>query len=203
MTPAHSALPGHGRLVGKLLLLVAAAFAFGFALVPLYNVLCAATGFNGKTAERKVIRDGIAVGGLVAASPAPSRIDTARTVTVEFTGTVMPGLPWDMRPLTASLDLHPGEMRQVNYLVRNTSDRSIVGQAVPSVTPGQAAQHFEKLDCFCFARQTMAPGEAREMPLTFIVKPELDKDIRNITLSYAFFSVDRPSPTSHPYQEAR
>ena len=77
MTPAHSALPGHGRLVGKLLLLVAAAFAFGFALVPLYSVLCAATGFNGKTAERKVIRDGIAVGGLVAASPAPSRIDAA------------------------------------------------------------------------------------------------------------------------------
>lgn len=203
MTQAQPVLPGHGRLVGKLLLLVAAAFAFGFALVPLYNVLCAATGFNGKTAERKVVRDGIGVGGLVAAGPAPSRIDAARTVTVEFTGTVMPGLPWDMRPLTASLDLHPGEMQQVKYLVRNTSDRSIVGQAVPSVSPGQAAQHFEKLDCFCFAQQTMAPGEAREMPLTFIVKPELDKDIRSITLSYAFFSVDRPRATPITSQEAR
>lgn len=203
MDHAHPAPVGHGRLVGRLVLVVAAAFAFGFALVPLYNVLCEATGFNGKTGDKKVIRDGIGVGGLAAASRAPSRIDATRTVTVEFTGTVMPGLPWDMRPLTVSLDLHPGELQQVKYLVRNTSDRTIVGQAVPSVTPGQAAQHFEKLDCFCFAQQTFAPGESRELPLTFIVKPELAKDIRNITLSYAFFSVDKPSPTPTTPRESR
>ena len=203
MDHVHPAPASHGRLVGRLVLLVAAAFAFGFALVPLYNVLCEATGFNGKTADRKAIREGIGIGGLATSVAAPSRIDATRTVTVEFTGTVMPGLPWDMRPLTLSLDLHPGELQQVKYLVRNTSDRTIVGQAVPSVTPGQAAQHFEKLDCFCFAQQTFAPGESRELPLTFIVKPELDKDIRNITLSYAFFSVDKPNATPTTPREAR
>ena len=86
--------------------------------------------------------------------------------------------------------MHPGELQQVSYLVRNTSDRTITGQAVPSVTPGQAAQHFEKIECFCFEQQTLAPGEAREMPLAFIVKPEVDRDIAHITLSYAFFSIE-------------
>jgi cytochrome c oxidase assembly protein subunit 11 len=166
--------------------LVAASFAFGFALVPLYDVLCEATGFNGKTrpgqtGSWRYRRPGMA---------APSRIDRSRIVTVEFTGTVMPGLPWEMRPLTPSLDLHPGELQQATFLVRNTSDKTIVGQAVPSVSPGQAAQHFEKLDCFCFSQQTLAPGETRELPLTFIVKPEIDEQIRTVTLSYAFFNVD-------------
>jgi cytochrome c oxidase assembly protein subunit 11 len=173
--------PNHRKLVVRLLLLVAAAFAFGFALVPLYNVLCQVTGLNGRT------KDGIGAGGMVNSKPA-SRIDTSRVVTVEFTETVMPGLPWEIKPLTRSLDLHPGELHQVTYLVRNLSDKPIVGQAVPSVTPGQAAQHFDKLDCFCFRQQTLAPGEAREMPLTFVVKPEIDTDIRTVTLSYAFFS---------------
>lgn len=183
--PSPLASPAVRRLVGRLLLAVALSFGFGFAMVPLYDVLCKVTGLNGKTA-------GFAAGGLAGAEPAPSRIDRTRTVTVEFTGTVMPGLPWDMRPLTTSLELHPGELQQVRYLVRNTSDRPIVGQAVPSVSPGQAAQHFQKLDCFCFKQQTLAPGEAREMPLTFIVKPEIAGDIRAITLSYAFYNVDEP-----------
>jgi cytochrome c oxidase assembly protein subunit 11 len=172
-------------LVLKLLAIVAAAFAFGFALVPLYDVLCAATGFNGKTSHGK-----LGVGGIAGPAAAPSRVDATRIVTVEFTGTVMPGLPWEMRPLTASLDLHPGELHQARFLVHNSSDKAIVGQAVPSVSPGQAAQHFEKLDCFCFSQQTLAPGETRELPLTFIVKPEIDESIRTVTLSYAFFNVD-------------
>lgn len=182
----NAAAPSHKRLIGKLLAVVAAAFAFGFALVPLYDVLCAATGFNGKTDGKAA--NGFALGGLGKAVEPASRIDRTRTVTVEFTGTVMPGLAWDMRPLTVSMDLHPGELQQVKYLVRNTSDKPIVGQAVPSVTPGQAAQHFEKIDCFCFAQQTLAPGETKELPLTFILKPEIDKDIRHVTLAYAFFN---------------
>jgi cytochrome c oxidase assembly protein subunit 11 len=182
-------MPGrHAALVKKLLLLVVGAFVFAFALVPLYNVLCEATGFNGKTSGKK---NGFAAGGLASdAQAAPSRIDRSRLVTVEFTGTVMPGLPWEIRPLTASLELHPGEMQQVRYLVRNTSDRPITGQAVPSVTPGQAAQHFEKIECFCFNQQALAPGESKEMPLVFVVKPDMDRDVRHITLSYAFFSID-------------
>jgi cytochrome c oxidase assembly protein subunit 11 len=178
----------HRKLVAKLLVAVVATFAFGFALVPLYDVLCAVTGFNGKT---EVKRDGFGVGGLSSAQDnlaPPSRIDRSRTVTVEFTGTVMPGLAWDMRPLTFNLEVHPGELHQVMYLVRNTSDRAITGQAVPSVSPGKAAQHFDKVDCFCFSQQLLAPGESKELPLTFIVKPEMDSDIRHVTLSYAFFN---------------
>lgn len=197
-TPAR-----HNRLIGKLLLMVAGAFVFAFALVPLYDVLCAATGFNGKTAGQGVIRDGFGVGGLQTATAPASKVDTGRTVRVEFTGTVMPGLPWDMRPLTISLDIHPGELQQVSYLVRNTSDRPITGQAVPSVTPGQAAQHFEKIECFCFSQQTLGPGEAREMPLAFIVKPEVDRNISHITLSYAFFSIDGQRQTLTRPGEAR
>jgi cytochrome c oxidase assembly protein subunit 11 len=191
----------HAPLVKKLLVLVAAASLFGFALVPLYNVLCEATGFNGKTAGRK---EGFAAGGLTSsAQAAPSRIDRSRLVTVEFTGTVMPGLPWEMRPLTTSLETHPGELNQVRYLVRNTSNRPVTGQAVPSVTPGQAAQHFEKIECFCFNQQALAPGEAREMPLVFIVKPDMDRDVRHITLSYAFFSIDGQRETLTAPKEIR
>ena len=199
MEQVQPAPPNHSRLVARLLLLVAGAFIFAFALVPLYNVLCEVTGFNGKTSA------GFAAGGLKtgAAQPPASRVDTGRLIRIEFTGTVMPGLPWEMRPLKVSLDVHPGELQQVSYLVRNTSDRAITGQAVPSVTPGQAAQHFEKIECFCFDQQTLAPGEAQEMPLAFIVSPEVDRDITHITLSYAFFSTEGQRRTLSATAEVR
>ena len=171
----------------------AAALALAaFALVPLYDVLCTATGFNGKTAGQGPIRDGFGVGGLKTALAPPANVDVTRTITVEFTGTVMPGLPWDMRPLTFKLDAHPGELQQVTYLVRNTSNREITGQAVPSVTPGKAAQYFDKIECFCFTEQLLLPGQSVDMPVVFFVDPDMDKDrrydnIRTITLSYTFF----------------
>ena len=179
--PAHP----HRRLVWKLLLIVAASFAFGFALVPIYDVFCRLTGLNGKTAGP---------GGEETYRSALSPIDHDRIVTVEFTGTVMPGLAWEVEPVLTRLDLHPGELHQARYRVRNLSDTSIVGQAVPSVSPGQAAVNFEKLDCFCFRHQTLAPGETKELPLTFIVKPALDRDVRTITLSYAFFNLADAAP---------
>jgi cytochrome c oxidase assembly protein subunit 11 len=175
-------------LVIRLLVLVGLAFAFGFALVPLYDAFCEATGLNGKTrGQQGLVRGGLDASATTA-SP-PSRIDTNRTVSIEFTGTVMPGLPWEMQPVTKRMDLHPGELHQAIYRVRNVSDKAIVGQAVPSVSPGLAARHFEKLDCFCFAQQTLAPGETKELPVTFIVNPDIDKDIRTITLAYAFFNI--------------
>ena len=180
---SHPPAPSHRRLVAKLLAVVALAFAFGFALVPLYDAFCEATGLNGKTRGPNVGANRQAAG-----APA-SRIDASRVISVEFTGTVMPGLPWEMTPVTARMDLHPGEMHQARYRVHNLSQQTIVGQAVPSVSPGNAAQHFEKLDCFCFAQQALAPGETKELPLTFIVSPEVDRDVRTITLAYAFFNV--------------
>jgi cytochrome c oxidase assembly protein subunit 11 len=192
MAPTHPAAAPHARLIGRLLVLVGAAFLFAFALVPLYNALCTATGFNGKLAGRNDAGSNFGPGGLnpAASRQPPPAVDSGRRIRVEFTGTVMPGLPWEMRPLTTHLDLHPGELQQVSFLVRNTADRSITGQAVPSLSPGQAARYFDKIECFCFTRQTLAPGEAREMPVAFIIKPEISRDISEITLSYAFFSVD-------------
>jgi cytochrome c oxidase assembly protein subunit 11 len=175
----------HGRLVGRLVLLAAASAVFGIALVPLYDTICRVTGLNGKT---------FTSGGLAADAQPVGRVDRTRLITVEFTGTVMPGLPWEMRPLKNSVELHPGEMQQVAFLVRNTTDHAVIGQAIPSVTPGQAAQYFHKIECFCFNQQVLGPGEAREMPLMFIVKPELDTDVRTITLSYAFFKAPEPAP---------
>jgi cytochrome c oxidase assembly protein subunit 11 len=180
----------HRRLAGKLLLGTVAAFAFGFALTPLYDALCAVTGLNGKP-PRQVGGFGVnGLGGTAGERAAPSPIDHTRVVTIDFTGTVMPGLAWEMRPLTARLDVHPGELQQVRYLVRNLSDTAIVGQAVPSVAPGQAARHFDKIDCFCFAQQALAPGEQKELPLVFRLRPEIDRDVRNVTLAYAFFRTD-------------
>lgn len=185
----------HRALVFKLLAIIAAAFAFGFALVPLYDVLCVATGLNGKTGgapdasgntPAKFGPGGLATTDMVS----PSRVDTSRIVRVEFTGTVMPGLSWEMKALTARLDLHPGALHQAVFRVHNRSDKPLIGQAVPSVSPGVAAQYFQKLDCFCFSQQTLAPGETRDMPVVFIIRPEIDRDIPTITLAYAFFPVD-------------
>ena len=173
--------PKHGRLVGRLVLLAAACFAFGFALVPLYDTLCKAVGFNGKTLKDAIAAKDLPVTG----------IDTGRSLGVQFTTTLMPGLPWEIRPLEPAIELHPGELRTTRFLVRNLSDKPIVGQAVPSVSPTVAAQYFKKLDCFCFTQQTLAPGESREMALTFIVEREIGPEISELTLAYAFF----PAPT--------
>ncbi len=180
----------HRRLIARLVLLVAASAAFGIALVPLYDTLCRVAGLNGKT---------FSAGGLAADEKPLEHVDRSRLVKVEFTGTVMPGLPWELRPLQNSVELHPGEMQQAAFLVHNTADHAVVGQAIPSVTPGQAAQHFRKIECFCFNQQVLGPGEVREMPLMFIVKPELDTDVRTITLSYAFFK----APESTPRKDGR
>ncbi|HJW04209.1 MAG TPA: cytochrome c oxidase assembly protein [Azospira sp.] len=189
---AIAASAANRRLVKKLLLVIALAFGFGFALVPLYDSFCRLTGINGKTANTPLV--GQARAEVLANSSALSQVDRQRIVTVEFTDTVMPGLPWEVHPLTAHVDLHPGEIQQARFVVHNRSDQPIVGQAVPSVSPGQAASHFNKLECFCFRQQTLAPGERKELPLTFIVDPKLDRDIRTITLAYAFFRAQVPAP---------
>ena len=121
-------------------------------------------------------------------------VDRSRTVTVEFMNTTMPELPWEIRPSVTHMDVHPGEPNTATYVVRNTSRQTIVGQAVPSISPGQAAQHFQKLECFCFTQQALQPGEEKIMPLTFIVSPKLQQDIGTVTLSYSFFK----APTANP-----
>ncbi len=153
-----------------------AMFGFAFALVPLYGVFCAITGLNGKT------------GGAIDAVAAISMpVDVNRLVTVEFLSSVKSGLPWNFRPVTRKMQVHPGKIYETYYIARNKSSRDVVGQAVPSVAPGIAARYFKKIECFCFTQQTLAAGEQRQMPLRFVLDPGLPASVSVVTLSYTFF----------------
>lgn len=163
------------RLVIKLVWIVVGAVLFTIALVPLYNVLCEVTGFNGKTRGEAV------------QAAKSMKVDESRWVTVEFTSSVMSGLSWDFYPKQSSMKVHPGQVQLATYFAKNVTNSTVVGQAVPSVSPGQAAQYFKKIECFCFQRQELKAGESKEMPLTFFVSPDLPKDVQTITLSYAFY----------------
>ncbi|MGD2056756.1 MAG: cytochrome c oxidase assembly protein [Gammaproteobacteria bacterium] len=163
------------RIVRRLAVVVLGMFGFGFALVPLYDVFCDVTGLNGKT------------GRIAAEEALTRRVDEQRLVTVEFLATVNSDLPWEFRPLAHRIQVHPGEIREVHYFARNRAEHMIVGQAVPSLAPGLAAKYFNKTECFCFTQQTLGPGEGREMPLRFVVDPDLPADVRTVSLSYTFY----------------
>ncbi len=154
-------------------------FVFGYALVPLYDVICEVTGLNGKTGR--------------AEATVSSKVDQDRWVTVEFTGNTMSGLPWEFRSLQKSLRVHPGEIAVAYYEARNTAGETITGQAVPSVAPNKAATYFKKIECFCFSQQQLKAGEHKKMPVQFVVSPDLPKEVSTVTLSYAFFNADQAS----------
>ncbi len=179
----------HKRTVGKLLLLTVGMFGFGFALVPLYDLFCDVTGLNGKT--------GVADAKAVAAS----RVDTSRWVTVEFTGQVN-GLAWEFRPMQNKIRVHPGQVVLVKYYARNRGLETAAGNAVPSVSPGEAAAHFKKVQCFCFTRQQLKAGESREMPVQFLVEYDLPKEVKTLTLSYVFFNADKTQAKTNKDEES-
>jgi cytochrome c oxidase assembly protein subunit 11 len=181
MTEKADISKANQRLVRRLLVVALAMFGFGYLMSPLYDVFCRITGLNGKT------------GRIEAPIAAVSQVNSARVVTVEFTGSTQSGLPWEFRPLVKKLDVHPGETVEVNYLARNLAQEAITGQAVPSVTPNISAEYFNKIECFCFTQQTLEPGEAREMPVRFVVDAGLDEEVHTITLSYAFFNAHAAS----------
>lgn len=177
------------RTVGKLLLLTVGMFGFGFALVPLYYWFGDVTGLNGKT--------GVADAKAVAAS----RVDTSRWVTVEFTGQVN-GLAWEFRPLQEKIRVHPGEAVIVKYYAHNRGIETATGNAVPSVSPGKAAAYFKQVQCFCFTRQELKAGESREMPVQFLVEYDLPKEVKTLTLSYAFFNADKTQAKTNKDEES-
>jgi cytochrome c oxidase assembly protein subunit 11 len=174
------------RVVTRLAVVVLGMFGFGFALVPLYDVLCQVTGLNGKTGRIELEQ---ALG---------DNVDTGRMVTVEFLASVNSELPWEFRPVVKKVRVHPGEVTKVSYHARNLNDHAVTGQAVPSLAPGLAAKYFNKTECFCFTRQTLGPREARDMPLRFVVDPDLPADIRTVSLSYTFYqAVDGEGGTNN------
>ena len=167
-------LDANQRLFGKLALVAVGMFAFGYALVPFYYQICAAWGVNSL--------------GEVRAAPANTQVDATRVITIEFDANAH-GLPWRFKPLVNHIEVHPGELATVEYEVANQRGETITGQAVPSYGPERAAEYFNKLECFCFSQQTLAPGETRRMPVVFVVDPKLPRDVTNIALSYTFFEV--------------
>lgn len=164
----------------RLLVIVAVMFAFGYALVPLYKKICEITGINVVTTRE-----------LYGARGAKNtQVDTSRTITVEFDSNARG--PFAFRPVKNSMEVHPGEMVTIVYEVANGQDRDISAQAIPSYAPKQATQYFKKVECFCFKQQTLKAKEARQMPVVFVIDPDLPRDVRNITLSYTFFEIGTP-----------
>jgi len=174
------------RLAMKLGVLGLFALGFGFALVPLYSVICEVTGLNGKTGD-SVAATKIAANAQAEQSAKVDKVDRSRLVTVEFTGTMMPGLAWEFKPHVTKMKVHPGEVVTAMFYAKNTSRHEVKGQAVPSMTPGIAAPHFQKLDCFCFTQQTLQPGQSKDLQIVFMVSPKLPQEVRTVTLGYAFF----------------
>ena len=164
--------------VGRMLLACAFAFGFAFALVPLYRIAC-----------EKVL--GVRLGRGAADVPSTSSGGVSdRIVTVQFDGGVNSKLPWQFQPRQLTMQVQPGRQYEAMYFARNTSDRAIVGNAVPSVAPARASAYFSKTECFCFTAQELKAGEGREMPVRFIVDPALPDGVKTITLSYTFFKND-------------
>lgn len=169
------------RTSAKLFVVAVLMFGFGYALIPLYEVICDITGLNGKTRKGDVEQ------------VAELKVDKTRSITVEFTGHTSSDLPWKFRPEKIEMTVHPGEVMVANYLATNIASERITGRATPSVAPSKAASHFKKLECFCFTEQTLEPGETKSMPVRFFVDPRVPKDVKRVTLSYAFYNGDKGS----------
>jgi cytochrome c oxidase assembly protein subunit 11 len=181
---AAGLLADNRRMVGKLVVIVALMFAFGYALVPIYRTICEVLGVN-VLARAESAQSG-------SAAPVNGQVDLGRTVTIEFDANARG--PWDFKPAQATIDVHPGEVTTVMYEFHNRQDRTMTAQAFPSYAPASAMAHFKKLECFCFAEHVLKPGESKQWPVVFVVDRKLPKDVRTITLSYTFFEVDGKTP---------
>ena len=151
-------------------------FFFAYAMVPIYEVLCEITGFNGKTGtvETEQLYE----------------VNEERVVSVSFFAATSPGFPVQFAPKVASMDVVPGKFYTTSYIAKNTTDEMIYGQAIPSVAPTDAALHFKKLECFCFIKQGFQPNEEVEMTLRFVIEPEMEERIKDVSLSYNFYKLD-------------
>jgi len=177
------------RMVGKLAVVTAGMFAFGYALVPLYKAICEVTGINILAlGERQV------AGATPKREAVNTQVDTSRLITVEFDANSRG--PWEFRPAQRSIQVHPGELATVTYEFQNVQNRRMAAQAIPSYAPKQAMAHFNKLECFCFNQYTLEPGEKKQWPVAFVIDPKLSKDVTTITLSYTFFEVGGKVPSA-------
>jgi cytochrome c oxidase assembly protein subunit 11 len=164
------------RMLGKLLVIAALMFGFGYALVPVYKQMCEVLGINLLTQPDGTVK-----------YDKNTQVDLSRTITVELDGNAQG--PWRFRPTTRSVKVHPGELTTVTYEVVNTQPRTVQAQAIPSYAPQSATPFFKKVECFCFKQQTLGPNEAKQMPVVFYIEPGLPREVQTITLSYTFFEI--------------
>ncbi|MDH3977550.1 MAG: cytochrome c oxidase assembly protein [Gammaproteobacteria bacterium] len=170
----NSQQAAHRSLSFRLIGLAAGMFAFGFLMVPLYDIFCEVTGIGGKfDTTAAIVENTVPVND--------------RTITVEFVASLNEYAPWEFRPAVASMEVQPGEVYDTTFFARNLTERDLVGQAVPDIAPGQAVKYFQKTECFCFTSQSFTAQESKDMPLTFIIDPDLPEHIDRLTLSYTFF----------------
>ena len=165
----------NARLVWRIAAIALLMFGFGFAIAPYYDAVCNYFGISGRVKE--------------ATAEAAYKIDESREITVEFVSAVNGNMPLDFRAETAKLKVHPGQYYTVNFYAENTSDKKLIGRAIPSSSPAWASSHLKKAECFCFSEQEFEPHKGREMPVRFVVDPALQTDIREMTLSYTFFDI--------------
>jgi cytochrome c oxidase assembly protein subunit 11 len=161
-------------LLRKLSVVAVMMFGFGFALVPIYEKICQVTGIN-----QLVKRD----------EPTSTQVDESRTITIQFDANVRSEIPWELTPLERTVKAHPGELIHVVYELRNPTDVTAEGQAIPSYGPQLAGQYVKKLDCFCFSKQPIPAGETRRLPVVFMLDPSLPREVNVITVSYTMFEV--------------
>jgi cytochrome c oxidase assembly protein subunit 11 len=162
------------NMTWKLVGIAAGAFAFGWALVPLYNVLCSVTGYGDQTKLLQRVK-------------AIEHPDVSRTITVEFLADVASAGTFQFRPVVRTVRVHPGQLFTAEFYAKNLTGRDTVAQAVPNIAPSEVAAYFHKTECFCFSPQHFALNEGRDMPVRFIIDPALPSHIDLITLAYTFY----------------
>ncbi len=176
----------NAAMLGKLVVITALMFGFGYALVPLYKKICEITGVNDLTQTDSG----------AAAFAKSTQVDESRLITVEFDSNARG--PWRFKPVTNAMKVHPGELTTVIYEIANQQNRAMQAQAIPSYVPAVAMQYFRKVECFCFKQQALAPNEAKQFPVVFVIDPKIPKNVDTITLSYTFFEVGGPPAAAAP-----
>lgn len=166
----------HNKIVTILISITLIMFAFGFALVPLYDVFCSWTGLNGKV-------------DTTAAPAQPFKVSEERQVTVEFVTSLNEDTPMFFKAEKSKLKIHPGEYHTVFFIAENKTNKRLVARAIPSITPGVTAEYLQKVECFCFNEQVFEPGQRLRMPVRFTINPELPEKYSTLTLAYTFFDI--------------
>lgn len=163
-------------MLKKLLVVAMVMFAFGYAMIPFYKKICEVTGLNNLLQPDTLVEE-------------THKVDTSRLLTVELDANTR-NLPWQFKPLQSTVQMHPGELVEVMYEIKNISDREVTGQAIPSYAPLLVSQYIKKLECFCFTKQVLKPYEVRQMPVQFLIEPEFPEEIRTLSISYTFFELN-------------